>query len=87
MAIIKKRKIESIFDHEINDREIKTMYGISINKIIYLSNFGNTDDKRNGDLYKLYMVRNQRKKATEFLDKVLDSAYKYNLCSLADSIK
>ena len=69
--------METIFDHNITNEEIKALTGFDLTKEEYLS----ADDDQVGyyiDIYYLYkIIREDEKKAQEYFDKIPDSPHKY----------
>ncbi len=70
--------METVFDHAITDSEQKTIFGMVFSKDEYLALPMNSDGEY-GQIYHLYMLRNDQTTAQKFLDKVKDRRLKADL--------
>lgn len=69
--------METIFDHDVTEEEVKALTGFDLTKEEYLS----VDDDQIGyyiDIYYLYkIIRKDEEKAHEYFDKIPDSDHKF----------
>jgi len=74
--------METIFDHNVTGIEIEVLNSFIPSRAIrsrekYTESFNS--DKVNSDLYHLFILRGKAEKAEEYLSKIKDPEYKYNL--------
>jgi hypothetical protein len=74
--------METIFDHHVTGIELEVLNSYSPTRILrnkdkYVSHLNL--DKCNADLYHLYTLRGEYKKAEHYLKKIKDPKYKYLL--------
>jgi len=80
----KEIPMETIFDHNVTGVELEVLNSFIPSRLIrskdkYMVNIDR--DKSNADLYHLYMLRGENKKAEIYLKKIKDPEYKYILSS------
>lgn len=74
--------METIFDHNITKEEQIVLYGHVLDKEQYLSfHTGPDTDSSNGELFHLFSIRNDRRNAFKYLNKVKDKQFKFDLQS------
>lgn len=74
--------METIFDHNVTGIEIEVLNSFIPSRVIRSRDKyaeSSNIDKVYSDLYHLYMLRGKVEKAEEYLNKIKDPEYKYNL--------
>lgn len=74
--------METIYKHNISEEEIRTLSrmipGRKISdRLLYETSASN--DLRNADLFRLYLIRKNREKARNYFEKIEDDTLKYLL--------
>lgn len=69
--------METIFDHNITKKEIKRIFaGYLYTKEEYLEDFGDNEISCLADIFRLYILRDDKEKWIEYLSKIPDSDWK-----------
>jgi hypothetical protein len=66
--------METIFDHNITKDEIQALGMIRNTKEEYIKDIG--PETSNGDIFSLYILRGDYKRAGEYLSKIKDKSYR-----------
>ena len=70
--------METIFDHDPSSSELIELLGEAIPKAEYLR-FAGDADTENGRIYRLFTLRGDDATAAEFLARIDDPLYRYNV--------
>jgi hypothetical protein len=76
-AVLKPKKLETIFDHNATASELEDLLGYSESESDYLNAL--SSDDAYADLYFLYSARGDEKTAKAYLDKIKDASYRMNI--------
>lgn len=63
-----RKKLETIFDHEVDPQELERLFGYPVSQDRYMNRL--TTAKALADLYRLFIIRRQPQLAYGFLDKL-----------------
>ncbi len=68
--------METIFDHNVTEEEVKLLLGLEISKERFME--WKLDKEANFScIYRLYLIRGDKEKAKKYFDKLPDTEHKY----------
>lgn len=69
--------METVFDHEPTPEELKYLFLAGRSRDEYLASHGDQETEY-GNIYALYMIRGNREKALEYLNRIRDPKQRFN---------